>query len=306
MKQNQANEYIVRISTVCDYIETHLGEDMTLYELARIAGFSEYHFHRIFAAMTGETLFCFISRLRLERAATQLCLYHDKNVTQIASDCGFSSPAVFSRMFKKRFLCAPSVFRQRNTGQTKSNISQLLRNSGKAGLSDSGYNGNKKWRFAMDPKVNIERIEKTRVAYLRYVGPYAGDAALFEGLYERLFAWAKPRGVDTSVTYIMYHDDPAITEEQKLRMSICVPIADDITVSGEMCEMTIGGCDYAVGSFMLSADEFGEAWKYMCEWFAKSGYQPANQPGFERYTEEGCDEKGRMKVDICMPLEPMK
>ena len=306
MKQNQANEYIVRINTVCDYIEAHISDDMTLLELARIAGFSEYHFHRIFAAMTGETLFCFISRLRLERAATQLCLYHDKNVTQIASDCGFSSPAVFSRMFKKRFLCAPSVFRQRNTGQTKSNISQLLRNSGKADGEASGYNGNKKWRFAMDPKVNIERIEKTRVAYLRYVGPYAGDAALFEGLYARLFAWTKPRGVDTSVTYIMYHDDPAITEEQKLRMSICVPIADDIAVSGEMCEMTIGGCDYAVGSFVLAADEFGEAWKYMCEWFAGSGYQPANQPGFERYTEEGCDEKGRMKVDICMPVEPIK
>ena len=157
----------------------------------------------------------------------------------------------------------------------------------------------------MNTQVKIEKIAKMRVAYLRYVGPYAGDAALFEGLYKRLCAWAQPRGVDLSVTYIMYHDDPAITEEQKLRLSLCVPIADDVSVSGEMNEMEIGGGDYAVGQFLLGTEEFGEAWKYMCEWFSQSGYMPANAPSFERYTEGDCDGEGRMKVDICMPVEPM-
>ena len=57
MNEAQANEYIVRINKACDHIDRHLTEEMTLSELARVAGFSEYHFHRIFAAMTGETLF---------------------------------------------------------------------------------------------------------------------------------------------------------------------------------------------------------------------------------------------------------
>jgi AraC family transcriptional regulator len=306
MNPGQANEYIVRINKVCDYIDTHLSEDMTLSELAGVAGFSEFHFHRIFAAMTGETLFSFIQRLRLERAATRLCANAIDNVTQIGADCGFSSPAVFSRTFKKRFGCTPTEFRNSNEGQTQSSLSQLLRNDGKANDEAQGYNGNKKWRFAMKPEVKIEKIDTMRVAYLRYVGPYAGDAELFENLYKRFFAWTGPRGIDVSTTYIIYHDDPNVTDEQKLRMSICVPIGDDVEVSGEIGEMTINGGTYAVGRFELGTEEYGEAWAYMySEWLPQSGYQPAPDVSFERYIGSDCDESGKMKVDICIPVTVM-
>lgn len=302
MNNNQAKEYIARINKVYDYIDRHLGEDMTLAELAAVAGFSEFHFHRIFAAMTGETLFSFIQRLRVERAAMCLCMHKDENVTQIGSDCGFSSPAVFSRTFKKRFGCSPSAFRKSNEGQEVSSLSQLLRNDGKAIMDEDGYNGRKNWRFAMNPEVKMEKIETTRVAYLRYVGPYMGDAELFERLYKRLFAWTGPRGIDVSTTYIIYHDDPNVTEEDKLRMSICVPIGDDVQVSGEIGEMTINGGTYAVGTFTLATDEYMQAWNYMySEWLPNSGYQPAAEVSFERYGSE-CDADGKTTVDICVPV----
>jgi len=156
----------------------------------------------------------------------------------------------------------------------------------------------------MKPEVKIEKIETMRVAYVRYVGPYAGDAKLFENLYGRLCAFTQPRGIDMRVSYIIYHDDPAITDEAKLRVSVCVPIDDDVEVSGEICEMTIKGGDYAVGNFELGTDEYGEAWNFMCgQWLPGSGYKPADAPSFERYTDGGCDENGRMKVDICIPVE---
>lgn len=305
MNPGQANEYIVRINKVCDYIDSHLGEDMTLAQLAGVAGFSEFHFHRIFAAMTGETLFCFIQRLRLERAAMLLCINREGNVTQIGADCGFSSPAVFSRAFKKRFGCSPSEFRNSNKDQSESSLSQLLRNDGKAKDVLSGYNGNKKRRFAMKPEVKIEKIETMRVAYLRYVGPYAGDGELFENLYKRLFAWTGPRGIDVSTTYIIYHDDPNVTDEDKLRMSICVPVGDDVQVSGEIGEMTIDGGTYAVGTFLLANDEYAQAWAYMySEWLPQSGYHPAAAASFERYGSN-CEADGKMTVDICVPVTVM-
>ncbi len=65
MDTNQANEYINRINKVCDYIDRNLSKSMTLKELSNVAGFSEFHFHRIFASMTGETLFSFIWRLQM-------------------------------------------------------------------------------------------------------------------------------------------------------------------------------------------------------------------------------------------------
>ena len=311
MDQNQANEYIRRINTVCDYIEKNLGKDMTLKELACVAGFSEYHFHRIFSAMTGETLFSFIQRLRLERAAALLCM-HNITVTEIAMSLCFSSTAVFSRVFKQRFGYSPTAYRRGNRHQKESNLGQLLRNDGKACYGLSGYNGDThygnthKWRFDMKPEVSIETIDEMRVAYIRYVGPYAGDAQLFENLYGRLGAWAGPRGVDMSTSYIIYHDDPAITDEKKLRLSVCVPIGADVAVSGEICEMTIGGGLHGVGHFVLASEEYGEAWAYMHgQWLPQSGYQPRNQAPFERYTGE-CGEDGKMAVDICIPVEVMR
>lgn len=313
MEKGQAFEYVNRINRVCDYIDLNLKEEMTLEELARVAGFSQYHFHRIFAAMTGETLFTFIWRLRVERAAAQLCANSSQPVTQIAFEYGFSSPAVFSRMFRKRFDCSPSEFRSRNRGQKQSNLGQLLRNDGTDIPVCAPYNGATQYgntenrRQEMKADVKIERIDKMRVAYVRYIGPYAGNTELFGNLYKRVFAWAGPRGVDTSTTYVLYHDDPAVTEESKLRVSVCVPIQDGVQVSGEVCEMEIGGGEYAVGSFAVGSDEFGEAWGYMCgEWLPGSGYQPADSAPFERYGASCETEDGKMKVDICIPVIPMQ
>ena len=50
--------------------EAHLDEELTLEKLAAVAAFSPFHFHRVFAAITGETLSDFIRRIRLERAAS--------------------------------------------------------------------------------------------------------------------------------------------------------------------------------------------------------------------------------------------
>ncbi len=93
------NEYYARINRVIDYIENNIAHDFTLDDLAGIACFSKYHFHRIFNSLMNETLFNFIYRLRLERAASRLCFEINKSVTYIALECGFGSPASFSKSF---------------------------------------------------------------------------------------------------------------------------------------------------------------------------------------------------------------
>lgn len=66
------NDYKARILRVLTHIHEHLDEELDLEELARVACFSSFHFHRIFAAMTGETIADHVRRLRLERAAIEL------------------------------------------------------------------------------------------------------------------------------------------------------------------------------------------------------------------------------------------
>jgi len=59
-------EYTARINRVIDYVEANIDKDLSLEELAEVAHFSPFHFHRIFSAMVGETLNGFI---RLSRAS---------------------------------------------------------------------------------------------------------------------------------------------------------------------------------------------------------------------------------------------
>ena len=82
--KTQANsEYAQRIDRVIDYLRRNLDRPVKLAELADIACFSEFHFHRIFRAVSGETLNNFTNRLRLEKAA-RLLRYSDQSLTDIA------------------------------------------------------------------------------------------------------------------------------------------------------------------------------------------------------------------------------
>jgi len=75
---------------------------LRLEDLARVARLSAFHFHRLYRAMTGESLYQFILRLRLEKAAGRLLAEPAEPVTNIALDCGFGSSAAFARAFKSR------------------------------------------------------------------------------------------------------------------------------------------------------------------------------------------------------------
>ncbi len=149
-------EYISRINRVLDYIERNIDREFTLDELASVAFFSKYHFHRIFNALMGETLFDFIQRTRVEKGAGLLLKNSKTTVTTVAYACGFSSHSLFTRTFKKYFNMSPSRWREEksNQGQTKSNIVHDASNTGKANNSGKiyvEYSENKiLWRFSMD------------------------------------------------------------------------------------------------------------------------------------------------------------
>lgn len=69
---DKTSDYIERINKVIDYIELNLASDIQLDDLAQIACFSKYHFHRIFYSFTDESLYSFVTRLRTERSAVLL------------------------------------------------------------------------------------------------------------------------------------------------------------------------------------------------------------------------------------------
>lgn len=77
-----------------DYIEEHLQDKMTVEELSAIAGFSPYHFYRLFAAYVGLPVMEYVRRRRLAHAAAELA--KGKRVIDIAMEYGFETHAGFS------------------------------------------------------------------------------------------------------------------------------------------------------------------------------------------------------------------
>ncbi len=325
-------EYTARINRVIDHIEGSLDREMTLDELAGVAHFSPYHFHRIFSAMTGETLGRFVQRLRLEKAAAQLILNRGKPITAIALDCGFTSSATFARSFRRHFGASASEWREaggepdrkqgkgeRNDGQAVRNEGQPDRNGCEAILVSDPYldpqTTHLNWRIEMKGKseltanVEVVRHEPMTVAYLRHVGPYAGDAELFGQLWGSLMRWAGPRGLLGPQTRSMtiYHDNPEITDEDKLRISVCVTVPSDTPVDGEFGKMEIPGGDYAVARFQLKPDQYGDAWNAVYGgWLPESGYQPDDRPAYEEcFSDPKTHPEHLHDVAICVPVRPL-
>ena len=319
-------EYVARINRVLDYIEEHLAEELSLEVLAKTACFSTYHFHRVFAAMTGETLNRMIRRLRVEKAAGQLLLNPGKSVTEIALDCGFSGSAAFARTFKEFFGMTAGEWQRlsdeaRKQCMSDRKIGKVFRNMGKAenvSVCHCGFvtQGSPTWRIEMkkDEKrtltadVTVQELAPMHVIYVRHVGPYAGDGEVFEKLFGKLYAFAGARGLmgPSSQTLCIYHDDPNITDEAKLRTDACLTVPEGTPVEGDVGSMVIPGGTFGIAHFELAMDEYPLAWEaVIAGWLPESGYEFDDRLSFERYGNPDACAEGMCSVDICIPIKPV-
>jgi AraC family transcriptional regulator len=313
-------EYMGRINRVIDHIDANLGGDLPLSTLASVAAFSPFHFHRIFKAVVGETVTGFIRRRRVERAAYLLLANPSRPITQVALECGFSSPAAFARVFRESFGTSATEWlraakRSRN-GQVDSKQRQAESKSREATSAAvrilDPVTGSWIWRLAMDMsemKVEVKHVPEMHVAYLRHIGPYAGDGALFDRLFKRLFTWAGPRGLvgPQTIPVSVYDDDPDITDETKLRVDIAITVPAGTNTDGEVGTRTLPAGTYAVAHVEILQHQFTEAWDLlMGRWLPESGYQAGDGPCFELYLNEPDQHpEGRHIVDLYQPVKPL-
>ncbi len=116
MKETTQQSYNKRVLKVLVYIQQHLDNELELGDLAQIACFSPYHFHRIFKGMVGEPLKEHIRRLRLERAAMRLKSSR-RQIIEIAFEAGFETHESFTRAFRVMFDDSPTGFRMNCASQ---------------------------------------------------------------------------------------------------------------------------------------------------------------------------------------------
>lgn len=135
MRPGTQESYQERVQRVLAYIDQNLDAELDLADLARVAHFSPFHFHRVFRGMVGEPVKEHVRRRRMERAAGRL-RSTARPVVEIAFDAGYETPESFTRAFEGRFRMPPSVYRKR--------VQEVV----------------------------LRRLDTRRIAALRHVGPY--------------------------------------------------------------------------------------------------------------------------------------
>ncbi len=263
------------------------GELPDLAELASIAHFSPFHFHRVYRALTGETVGRTVARLRLLRA---LHLLSDANtpVTDVALAIGYDTPQSFARAFRDAFDATPSEVRAQ-PDRLAAEIARFA--TPPAGVTRSAA-----------LQVSVVSVDPFEVVALRTVGEYAD----LDQAYGRLFAWAASAGVldDATSLYGLPHDDhrDAAPETFEFDCALGFPVA--VAPSEPMRLMTLGGGKYLClrhdGHFDAIEDSVD---RLLRDWLPDSGHALRDAPIHYRYLDDPEHvPEALLRTDVFVPI----
>jgi AraC family transcriptional regulator len=279
MKQSTMESYQQRLQHALRAMEARLEVPYSLDELAALAGFSPFHFHRIFRGMVGESVKQYERRLRLERAARQL-KSGKRTVLEIALEAGYESHEAFTRAFAEMFDVPPASYRK-----------------------SCGIFGAQEPENSCASAFRIEHLGPVHVVGLRHVGPYAKVGRA----WQRLYAWAGQknllRGPERSMA--ICHDDPEVTLPDKVRCDCCLVINSSIATEGDFFQQEIAAREYAAvlhtGAYAHLNDSYAEL---AGKWIPQAGREIANLSSIEFYlnTPENTPEE-QLQTEIYLPLE---
>lgn len=285
-------EHRERINKVSLYIQVHIDEPLQLKALARIAGFSPYHFHRIFAAHTGETVAEHVRRIRLERAARQL-RDSAESVTEVALAAGYETPAAFGRAFKQRFGVSPSGFRGAagHSGTAMSSFAAVTRSR----------------RINVEP--GIQSLPEQKVLYVRRSGLIDGN---FNKAAKEGFAVLHQFLDDHSLGEHMVQclgitpDDPALTSPEQSRYDAGVILRGGVSVEpeGEVRLQVLQAGKWAVFLHEGPYETLWQTWNSIYrDWLPSSGRELRDVPPYEVYLNDPKrTEPEDLRTEIYIPV----
>lgn len=290
-------EYHERMLRVLVHIQSHLDHALDLDELARVAAFSPFHFHRIFRGMVGESVAEHVRRLRLERAAQQLKT-SDLPVTQVAFNAGYETHEAFTRAFGAMFELSPSAFRKEHRKIPVRPVASGVHYAADGAISE--FQSPLGSEAAVD--VRIETVDPMRVAFMRHVGPYDQVGPL----WERFFIWAMQSGLLGPGFQMLGvpHDDPGVTPPEKLRYHACITVDASFQAQGEVGVQQIRGGVYAVTTHIGPYAGLNEVYDTLIgRWLPAGGHEPGEGAAFEIYRNSPRDTApADLITDVYVPL----
>jgi AraC family transcriptional regulator len=195
-----------------------------------------------------------------------------------------------------------------NIGKQKSQIGNKKDINRKEINSSFDYDreNNLSRRHVMKFKVKVKEMPEMNIVYIRHRGSYNQIGPAIHAIIK----WCAARDLihfpETKILTV-YHDDPDITQMDKLRADACVKVPKGTKTEGEVGTYVISGVKFAVAHVEITADEFGEAWdKLVGEWIPENGYQSDERLCYEISLNNPKEHpEGKFIVDICEPIKPL-
>lgn len=275
-----SNELVIKS---IDYIMQHLDEEISIDDVANYCHLSKYHFSRVFKAETGESIYAFIKRYKVEQSAFRLKVEKDKSITDVGYDYGYS-PSNYSSLFKKHNNISPTEFRKAKYRECVQN--PFYKDKVESFQSFEEY----------DKKISIEELDDFVVIYERYVGNYIDIVNNWRDFVEKYKAYIKE---DTLLIERSYAD-PTVSSIDKCVYDICI-------TSDKHCPFdnitTIEGGKFAVYRFEGLVENIFAAFQGLFNvWLADSGYEMDERYGLDIYRAINWDNM-QVVMDLCIPIK---
>lgn len=266
------------------FIESQSADEMTLSDIAEVAGVSRFHLVRAFGDTVGTSVMCYVRARRLTEAARALA-GGAADILTVALDAGYGSHEAFTRAFRDQFGITPDQVRARAT------IDDLL-------LTEP-FNMNTAPNTSLQPP----RIQDSQ-------------AMLIAGLGER-YEFANPGGLPAQWQRFGPHLGHVPGQVGAVAYGVCyntddsgfdyiagVEVRDFGSLPPNFARLRVSAQRYAIFTHLGHVSTVrGTFMAIFNDWFPKSGHQPADAPVFERYDEHFDGRTGTGGLEIWVPVE---
>lgn len=267
------------------YIETNFEDDITLDDVAAVAGLSKFHLVRAFGTCFGKSVMRHVRERRLTEAAKRLA-GADRGILDVALQFGYSSHEAFTRAFKAQFGVTPDTVQRARSTEA------------------------------------IELVEPLRMNEIPTPTPLEprivdGDAKLFVGLKRRYSdatsaqipaQWQAfqphigniERQIGAAAFGVMCNSD----DEGNIDYLTAVEVGAFDDDAPELDALRVAPQTYAVFTHDGHVSEIRRTWKAIFgTWSQYTDHKLVDAPQFERYGENFDPQTGNGDMEIWIPVD---
>ncbi|MDP2142460.1 MAG: AraC family transcriptional regulator [Gammaproteobacteria bacterium] len=285
---------------------------LDLRRLSVESGWSKFHLQREFVRYVGESPKQFMQRIRLDGAAASL-VSGNESVLQIALDAGYASHEVFVRAFRRRFGCAPTLYRKRAlkgvTSQQREHHAVFVRKASPCiRLYHTPVVTNQKIknkpRNMYMATSNIERrvMEAQPILFIQKQVVHTEMQPVLAECFGRLYSHGVPAGLAIAGHPMTRY----VKVGQGLWTIDCImPLLQPAPGVGDMQAGFLASGPVAMATHSGPYEQLVETYVAIEKWISENGFA-VNGPAWESYvTDPGQDpDPNNWKTEVFFPIVP--